>query len=105
MWFMGRSLEDQLSNHVGAHEAFMVSTPGLIWDMPADIVLDLHDDASLHDLAIIHHLLALKVTKQNGRSSTEPSEGSSLSNWLRQGTDVASSCVMEGHGPLSENAE
>ena len=31
---------------------------GLIWDMKADIALDLDDDASLHDLAMIHHLLA-----------------------------------------------
>ena len=31
---------------------------GLIWDMTADIALDLDDDASLHDLAMIHHLLA-----------------------------------------------
>ena len=65
---------------------------GLIWYMTADNVLDLDDDASLHDLARIHHLLALKVTKQNGRLSTEPSEGSSSSNWLRQGTCLASSC-------------
>ena len=63
---------------------------GLIWDMTAVIVLDLDDDASLQDLAMIHHLLALRVTKQNGRLSTEPSEGSSLSNWLRQGTCLAS---------------
>ena len=85
MWFMGRSLEDHLSNHVGAHEAC------LIWDMTADIVLGLVDDASLHDLAMIHHMLALKTTKQNGRPSTEPSGGSSSSNWLRQGTCLASS--------------
>ena len=45
---------------------------GLIWDMRADIVLDLNDDANLHDLAMIYHLLALKVTKQNGRPSTDP---------------------------------
>ena len=70
---------------------------GLIWDMTADVALDLDDDASLHDLAIIHHLLALKVTKQNGRPSTEPSEGSSSSDWLRQGKCLASSCRMEGN--------
>ena len=64
---------------------------GLIWDMTADIVLELDDDASLYDLAMIHHLLTLKITKQNGKPSTEPSEGSSLSNWLRQGTCLASS--------------
>ena len=75
---------------------------GLIWGMTADIVLDLDDDASLHDLAKIHHLLALKVMKQNGRPSTEPSEGSSSSNWLRQGTCLASSCEMsEQHCQLS----
>ena len=44
---------------------------GLIWDMTADVALDLDDDASLRDLAMIYHLLALKVTKQNGRRSTE----------------------------------
>ena len=33
---------------------------GLIWDMAAYVTLDLDDDASLHDLAVIHHLLALK---------------------------------------------
>ena len=70
---------------------------GLIWDMTANIVLVLDDDASLHDFAMIHHLLALKVTKQNGRPSTEPSEGSSSSNWLRHGTCLASNCGMEGH--------
>ena len=35
------------------------SNAGLIWDMTADITLDLDDDASLHDLAMIHHLLAI----------------------------------------------
>ena len=29
---------------------------GLICDMTADVALDLDDDASLHDLAMIHHL-------------------------------------------------
>ena len=70
---------------------------GLIWDMTAEVALDWNDDASLQDLDMIHHLLALKVTKQNGRPSTEASEGSSSSDWLRQGTCVASSCGMEGH--------
>ena len=42
---------------------------GLIWDMTADITLDLDDDASLHDLAMIHHLLAMRVTK---RKSSPP---------------------------------
>ena len=48
---------------------------GLIWDMTADITLDLDEDSSLQDLAIIHHLLAMRVTKYKNNSSTEPSEG------------------------------
>ena len=57
-------------------------------------MLDLDDDASLRDLAMIHYWLALKVTKQNGRMA---SEVSSSSNWLRQGTCLDSSCGIEGH--------
>ena len=56
---------------------------GLIWDMTVDVALDLDDDASLHDLAMIHHLLALKITKQKGNSSKEPSEGNPSGDWLR----------------------
>ena len=56
---------------------------GLIWVMTADITLDLDDDASLHDLAMIHHLLAIKLTKQRNNPSTKPSEGSASSDWLR----------------------
>ena len=33
---------------------------GLIWDMTSDITLDLDDDASLLDLAMILHLLAMR---------------------------------------------
>ena len=44
---------------------------GLIWDMTADTVLELDDDASLHDLAMIHQQLALRVTKQKDRTSSE----------------------------------
>ena len=57
---------------------------GLIWDMTADVTLDLDDDASLHDLAMIHHRLAMRVTKWKNNPSTEPSEGSPSGNWLRQ---------------------
>ena len=49
---------------------------GLIWDMTADIMLDLDDDASLHDLAMIHHLLAMRLTKWKSNTSTELSEES-----------------------------
>ena len=65
--------------------------------MTADVTLDLDDDASLHDLAMIHHLLALKITKQNGNSSTEPFEGIPSGDWLKQGTCLALSSGMDGH--------
>ena len=75
----------------------------LIWDMTADITLDLDDDASLHDLAMIHHLLASRVTKQKNNPSTEPSEGSTSSDWLRQGTCLAHNSGMDGHVCTSEH--
>ena len=76
---------------------------GLIWDMTADITLDLDDDASLHDLAMIHHLLAIRVTKQKNNPSTEPSEGSASSDWLRQGTCLAHNSGTDGHVCNSEH--
>ena len=66
----------------------------LIWDMAADVTLDLDDDASLQDLAMIHHLLALKITKQKGNSTTE---GNPSGDWLRQGTCLALRSGMDGH--------
>ena len=76
MWFMGRSLEDQLSNHVELMKPSWCphTNAGLIWDMTAEVELDLDDDASLQDLAVLHHLLALKVAKKNDRPATESSE-------------------------------
>ena len=76
---------------------------GLIWDMTADITLDLNDDTSLHDLAMIHHLLAIRVTKQKNKPSTEPFEGSPSSDWLRQGTCQAHNSGMDGHVCNSEH--
>ena len=70
---------------------------GLIWDMTADITLDLDDDASLHDLAMIHHLLAMRLTKRKSNPSTELSEEGPSSNWLKQGTCLAQHSGMEGH--------
>ena len=70
---------------------------GLIWDMTADITLDLDDDASLHDLAMTHHLLAMRMTKRKSNPSTELSEESPSSNWLKQGTCLAQHSGMEGH--------
>ena len=70
---------------------------GLIWDMTADITLDLDDDASLHDLVMIHHLLAMRLTKRKSNPSTELSEESPSSNWLKQGTCLAQYSGMEGH--------
>ena len=46
---------------------------------------------------MIHHLLALKITKQDGRQPREPSEGNSPNDWMKEGTCLASSCGMEGH--------
>ena len=69
----------------------------LIWDMTADVALDLNDDASLHGLAMIHHLLALRIKKQKSNPSTEPSEGNPSSDWLIQGTCLAYSSGMDGH--------
>ena len=63
---------------------------GSIWDMTADITLDLDDDASLHDLAMVHHLLAMRMTKRKSNPSTEPSEESPSSN-------LAHYSGMEGH--------
>ena len=70
---------------------------GLIWDMTVDVALDLDDDASLHNLAMIHHLLALRITKQNSRTSTGPSERNTSGDWLRQSTCLAYSIGMDGH--------
>ena len=60
-------------------------------------MLDLDDDASLHDLAMIHHLLAMRMTKQKNNPSTEPSEGNPSNDYSRQGTFLAHSIGMEGH--------
>ena len=46
---------------------------------------------------MIHHLLAIRMTKRKSNSSTEPSEESPSSNWLRQGTCLAQHSGMEGH--------
>ena len=70
---------------------------GLIWDLTAEIELDGNDDDSLHNLAMIHHLMALKKTRQDDKQPTEPSEGNSPSYWMKEGTCLASSCRMEGH--------
>ena len=59
--------------------------------------MDLDDDASLHDLAMIHHLLALKKKKQKSGPSTEPAEGNPSGDWLGQGTCLAHSIGMDGH--------
>ena len=65
--------------------------------MTADVALDLNDDANLHDLGMIHHLLALRITKQKSRPSTGPSDGNPSSDWLRQGTCLAYNIRMDGN--------
>ena len=70
---------------------------GLICDMTADITLDLDDDAILRNLAMIHHLLATRMTKRKSNPSTELSEECPSSNWLKQGTYLTQHSGMEGH--------
>ena len=69
---------------------------GLIWDVKADVTLDLDDYASLHDLAILHHLLALKK-KRSGRTDHPRNQPRETSVWLRQDTCLAYSSGMDGH--------
>ena len=64
--------------------------------MTTHLTLDLDDDVSLHDLAMIDHLLAMRMTKRKSNPSTEPSQESPSSNWLRQGTCLAQHSGMEG---------
>ena len=52
----------------------------LKWDLTAHVELEENDDENLHDLAVVHHLLALNIMKQENRPPTEPP-----------------SCGMEGH--------
>ena len=70
---------------------------GLIWNVTADIEQQESDDESLHDLAVIHLLLALKVKKQSEKLPTVPSEGNLLSDWMEKGTRPAPRCGLEGH--------
>ena len=69
----------------------------MIWNPTAETELEKIDDESLDDLAMIHLLLALKITRQDDKQPTEPSEGNSPSDWMDEGTCLASSCGMEGH--------
>ena len=50
------------------------------------------DDESLHDLAVIHHLLALKLKKQSKKLSTK-----FQSDWIEKSTCLAASCRLDGH--------
>ena len=70
---------------------------GLTWDLTAEIELEENDNESLHDLAVIHHLLALKMTRQYDKQPTEPSEGNFPNDWMKEGACLAFSCGMEGH--------
>ena len=67
----------------------------LIWDLTADVELGESDDESLHDLAMIHHLLALKVKKQSEKTPTELSlERNFPSIWMRTGECLVASCGL-----------
>ena len=74
---MRRSAEDQPSCLVTMWELMKPSwcpnpDAGLIWVLTADVELEESDDESLHDLAVIHHLLALDREKQKEKSLTSP---------------------------------
>ena len=71
---------------------------GLIWDLTAEIELEGNDDESLHDLAMVYHLLALKITRQDDRQPTEPSEGNSPIDWMKEGTCLASLPAVDCKG-------
>ena len=43
---------------------------GLIWDVTADVILELDVDGNLHGLAEIHNLYALRKMKQDDRPPT-----------------------------------
>ena len=51
------------------------SNASLIWDLTAEIELEENDDENLHKLAMICHLLALKITRQDDKQPTEPPRG------------------------------
>ena len=79
------------------NESWCQNPEHLIWDLTAEVELEENDDESLHDLAIIHHLLALKITRLDDKQPTELSEGNSPSDWMKEGACLASRCRMEGH--------
>ena len=68
-----------------------------IWDLTAEKELEENDDGSPHDLAVIRHLLALKIIKHDDRPRTETYEGTSPSDWMKEGTCLACSCGIEGN--------
>ena len=102
MWIMGCSFENQFSYDVGTHEPSCCPNPNtvLIWNVTVDIVLELSDVGILHDLDVIHHLLAVKFLKQDERSPTEPSEKNSPSDWMEKRTCLVSSCGRIGRACL-----
>ena len=57
---------------------------GLLWNVTADIELEESDDGSLHDLAVIHHLLNMEVEKHGKKLPTEPLQGKLLSDWMEK---------------------
>ena len=54
----------------------------------------------MHDLAMIHHLLSLKVKKQGDKTPTEPTEGNFPSGWMKTGT-----CLAARNGSLLANSD
>ena len=64
----------------------------------ADIELEESDDGSLYDLAVIRHLLDLKVKKHGKKLPTGPSEGNLFKNWMGKGTCVWNRSLLVNYG-------
>ena len=69
---MGRSTEDQMVTMWALMKPSRCPNPnaGLIWDLTAEAELEENDYESLHDLAMIHQLLAPKITRQDDKEGT-----------------------------------
>ena len=93
---MGLSTEDQSSCmwELMKPSWYPNLSMGLIWDLTADLELEESDAESVHGLALIHYLLALKVKKRSEKTHTE---GNFPSESMRTGECLANSWGLEGH--------
>ena len=75
----------------------------LIWELIAVVELEGNNDESLHVLAVIHHLLALKITKQDDRQPTGTVRGE-LSKRLDQRGYLPSFQLWNGRACMWERS-